>query len=39
MAQWVKDLALLQLGLGLAPWPRNFHMLQLRPKNTKGQPM
>ena len=38
LAQWVKDLALplLQLGLQLwfrfSPWPRNFHMLQMQPK-------
>ena len=29
-AQWVKGL--LQLWLGFNPWPRNFHMLRVRPK-------
>ena len=27
VAQWVKDLALLQLWLIFDPWPGNFHML------------
>ena len=37
-AQWVKGPELLQLShrsqmrLGLDPWPRNFHMLQVQPK-------
>ena len=36
LAQWVKDLALmqlwcrLQLQLPFDPWPQNFHMLQVR---------
>lgn len=39
MAQWDKDLALLQLGHRLLllfrfdPWPGNFHMLQVQRKN------
>ena len=42
-AQWVKDLALLQLGgrlqpqLGFDLWPRNFHMLWVWPKKGKKQ--
>ena len=41
MAQWVKDLALsllwlwLLLWLGFDPWPGNFHMLQVWPKNKR----
>ena len=31
-AQWVKDLVLLQLWLEFDPWPGNFHMLQVWPK-------
>ena len=37
-AQWVKALVLLQLWhrsllwLGFDPWPRNFHMLWVQPK-------
>ena len=40
-AQWVKDLALLQLWhksqmwLRFDPWPRNFHMLQVLLKKEK----
>lgn len=41
VAQWVKDLTLLQLWLGLQlqmqfdPWWRNFHMLQVGMKEKK----
>ena len=35
MAQWIKDLALLQLWLGFSPWPRNFHMPWVWPKKKK----
>ena len=41
MAQWVKDLALsllglwLQLWLGFDPRLRNFHVLQMWPKNKQ----
>ena len=31
VAQWVKDLALLQLWLEFHPWPGNFHMPQVCP--------
>ena len=39
--QWVKDPALLQLWhrlqmwLGFCPWPRNFHLPWVQPKNVK----
>ena len=43
LAQWVKDLVLVQLWhrsqlwLGFNPWPANFHMLQVRlEKKNKG---
>ena len=42
MVQWVKDLALSLLWLGsllwcqFKPWPRNFHMPQVQPKNSKA---
>lgn len=32
LGQWGKDLASLQLLLGLDPWPRNFYMPQVQPK-------
>ena len=41
MAQWVKDLALLQLWHKLqlwfrfSPWPRNFHMPWVQPLKKK----
>ena len=35
MAQWVKDLVLSLLCLGLGPWPGNFHMLWVQPKGGK----
>ena len=41
VAQWVKDPVLLQLWqrsqlwLGISPWPRDFHMLQMRPKKKQ----
>ena len=47
VAQWVKGLVLLQLWdrlllwLGFSPWPRNFHMPQVWPKEfyTFGVPV
>ena len=35
MEQWVKDLALLQLWLRFHPWPGNFHMPQVKPREKK----
>jgi len=41
LAQWFKDLALLQLWrklhlrLGFDPWPENFHMPWVQPKKKK----
>ena len=39
--QWVKDPVLPQLWhrlqLTFDPWPRNFHMLQVQPKNVKNK--
>ena len=41
MAQWVKQLVLSLLWLrpllwrGFDPWPWNFHLLQMRPKEKK----
>ena len=38
VAQWVKDLGLLQLKLqlGFNPWPRNFYMPWVQPKKKKN---
>ena len=33
----VKDPALLQLRLGLDPWPGNFHMPKMQPKKKKSK--
>ena len=41
LAQCIKDLALLwlwhrlHLRLGISPWPRNFHLPQMRPQKVK----
>ena len=35
MAQWVKDLTLLQIQLRFDPWPRNFHVPLVQPKKEK----
>ena len=35
MAQWVKNPLLSPLGLGFAPWPSNFCMPWVQPKNLK----
>ena len=37
MAQWVKDLVLLQLQPRSDPWPGNFHMTQMRQKQKQKQ--
>ena len=36
-AQWVKDLALPKLWLGLDPWLKNFHMPWVWPKKKKRE--
>ena len=37
MAQQVRDLELSLLWHRFAPWPKNFHMLQARPKRKRKQ--
>ena len=38
MAQWVEDPTLTLLWHGFDPWPQNFHMLQVWPKNISYLP-
>ena len=37
MAQWIKDLAVLQLWLRFNPWLRNFHMPPKGKKKRSGK--